>query len=76
MVLVKSTLYGWITSHQKNCQPGGEADESADKIRIDSTDAGLSGSEDDLVISTTINRIHWSPVQLIPIDPIGSGINP
>src|SRR6266566_1783318 len=30
--------------------------------------------EDDLVMSTSIDGVNWSPVQLIPIDPLGSGI--
>lgn len=34
-----------------------------------------SGSQDDLVMSTSVDGIHWSPVQLIPIDPPGSGID-
>jgi hypothetical protein len=36
-----------------------------------------SGSQpqDDLVMSTSVDGIHWSPVQLIPIDPLGSGID-
>jgi hypothetical protein len=34
-----------------------------------------SQSEDDLVMSTSEDGIHWSPVQLIPIDPLGSGID-
>ncbi len=31
--------------------------------------------EDDLVMSTSVDGIHWSPVQRIPIDPQGSGID-
>ena len=34
-----------------------------------------SQGEDDLVMSTSDDGIHWSPVQLIPIDPPGSGID-
>ena len=34
-----------------------------------------SQGEDDLVMSTSEDGIHWSPVQLIPIDPLGSGID-
>lgn len=34
-----------------------------------------SQSEDDLVMSTSDDGINWSPVQLIPIDPLGSGID-
>jgi hypothetical protein len=34
-----------------------------------------SQGEDDLVMSTSIDGINWSPVQLIPIDPLGSGID-
>jgi hypothetical protein len=34
-----------------------------------------SQGEDDLVMSTSGDGIHWSPVQLIPIDPLGSGID-
>ena len=35
----------------------------------------VSQGEDDLVMSTSDDGIHWSPVQLIPIDPLGSGID-
>jgi len=41
-------------------------------------DAILNNSdqnEDDLVMSTSEDGIHWSPVQFIPIDPLGSGID-
>jgi BNR repeat-like domain len=31
--------------------------------------------EDDLVMSTSIDGVTWSPVQLIPIDSLGSGID-
>lgn len=31
--------------------------------------------EDDLVMSTSTDGVNWSPVQLIPIDPLGSGID-
>jgi hypothetical protein len=34
-----------------------------------------SQSQDDLVMSTSADGVHWSPVQLIPIDPLGSGID-
>jgi hypothetical protein len=34
-----------------------------------------SQGEDDLVMSTSIDGINWSPVQLIPNDPPGSGID-
>lgn len=34
-----------------------------------------SQGEDDLVMSTSEDGIHWSPVQFIPIDPLGSGID-
>ena len=34
-----------------------------------------SQSEDDLVMSTSEDGIHWSQAQLIPIDPLGSGID-
>jgi Neuraminidase (sialidase) len=34
-----------------------------------------SGPEDDLVMSTSADGVNWSPVQLIPIDPLGSGID-
>ncbi|HEX9134380.1 MAG TPA: sialidase family protein [Ktedonobacteraceae bacterium] len=34
-----------------------------------------SGREDDLVMSTSTDGINWSPVQVIPIDPLGSGID-
>src|SRR6185312_1339182 len=66
----------WVDCQfEKNCKAGGEADESADRSENDSTDASLSGSEYDLVMSTSADGIHWSPVQLIPIDPTGSGID-
>jgi hypothetical protein len=31
--------------------------------------------QDDLVMSTSTDGITWSPTQLIPIDPVGSGID-
>ena len=31
--------------------------------------------EDDLVMSTTTDGIHWTPPQYIPADPLGSGID-
>lgn len=66
----------WVDCQfEKNCKPGGEADVSADRSENDSSDASLSGSEDDLVMSTSMDGIHWSPAQLIPIDPAGSGID-
>src|SRR5260370_34094088 len=34
-----------------------------------------SAPEDDLVMSTSTDGITWSPVQFIPIDPPGSGID-
>ncbi len=34
-----------------------------------------SGPEEDLVMSTSADGVNWSPVQLIPIDPLGSGID-
>jgi BNR repeat protein len=34
-----------------------------------------SGREDDLVMSTSTDGINWSPVQVIPIDPLDSGID-
>ncbi len=34
-----------------------------------------SQGEDDLVMSTSTDGLNWSPVQLIPIDPLGSGID-
>ena len=34
-----------------------------------------SQGEDDLVMSTSSDGINWSPVQLIPIDPLGSGLD-
>lgn len=60
---------------EKNCQPGGAADVSADRSENDNSDDSLSGSEDDLVMSTSLDGMHWSPMQLIPIDPLGSGID-
>ncbi len=34
-----------------------------------------TGQEDDLVMSTTIDGIHWTRPKLIPTDPLGSGID-
>jgi hypothetical protein len=34
-----------------------------------------NGGEEDLVMSTSMDGINWSPVQLIPIDPLGSGVD-
>ncbi len=66
----------WVDCQfERNCKPGGESDVSADRSENDRSDASLSGSEDDLVMSTSTDGIHWSPVQLIPIDPPGSGID-
>jgi BNR repeat protein len=33
------------------------------------------GGEEDLVMSSSTDGVTWSPVQLIPIDPLGSGID-
>jgi hypothetical protein len=68
----------WVDCQfEKNCKAGGKSDVSADRTANDSSDASasLSGSEDDLVMSTSMDGLHWSPVQLIPIDPAGSGID-
>ena len=58
----------WVDCHfEKNCSAkGGGGDAET-----------LSGSqsEDDLVMSTSSDGVNWSPVQLIPIDPPGSGID-
>ena len=42
---------------------------------VDSIRNKSSQSEDDIVMSTSVDGIHWSPVQLIPIDPLASGID-
>ncbi len=34
-----------------------------------------SAPQGDLVMSTSVDGVHWSPVQLIPIDPLGSAID-
>ena len=66
----------WVDCQfEKNCKPGGEGDESADRSQNDSSDASLSSSEDELVMSTSMDGMNWSPAQLIPIDPLGSGID-
>ncbi|HZU66472.1 MAG TPA: sialidase family protein [Ktedonobacteraceae bacterium] len=66
----------WVDCQfEANCKPGGASDESADRSENDNSDTSLSGSEDDLVMSTSTDGIHWSPVQLIPIDSRGSGID-
>lgn len=66
----------WVDCQfEKDCKPGGESDVSADRSENDSSDTSLSGSEDDLVMSTSMDGFHWSLVQLIPIDPLGSGID-
>src|SRR6266516_730942 len=36
---------------------------------------GGGTSQNDLVMSTSVDGVHWSPVQLIPIDPPGRGID-
>ena len=41
----------------------------------DAESSSGSRPQDDLVMSTSIDGVHWSPVQLIPIDPLGSGID-
>jgi hypothetical protein len=41
----------------------------------DAMQYNASQSEDDLVMSTSDDGINWSQVQLIPIDPPGSGID-
>ena len=38
-------------------------------------DTSAKPHQDDLVMSTSTDGITWSPVQLIPIDPVGSGID-
>lgn len=58
----------WVDCQfEKNCSAKGGAD--AQFI------SGKGGSEDDLVMSTSNDGVTWSPVQLIPIDPLGSGID-
>lgn len=58
---------------EKICTTGAGEDESADRDQNDSTDA--SNIERDLEMSTSSDGINWSPTQLLPIDPIGSGID-
>lgn len=58
----------WVDCQfEKNCKAHGGAG--------DAVTARDAQSGDDLVMSTTTDGIHWSPEQLIPIDPPGSGID-
>jgi hypothetical protein len=58
----------WVDCQfEKGCNSKGGGEDSIPNI--------ASQSEEDLVMSTSEDGIHWSPVQLIPIDPLGSGID-
>ena len=58
----------WVDCQfEKDCSGKGGGEDS---IRNSS-----SQSENDLVMSTSEDGIHWSPVQLIPIDSLSSGID-
>jgi len=58
----------WIDCHfEKGCNGKGGGE--------DSTLYNANQNEDDLVMSTSEDGIHWSPMQFIPIDPLGSGID-
>jgi hypothetical protein len=52
---------------EKNCNAKGGGEDAETRH--------ASPSEDDLVMSTSTDGITWSPVQFIPIDPPGSGID-
>ncbi len=58
----------WVDCQfEKNCNAkGGGGDAETRRA---------SAPEDDLVMSTSTDGITWSPVQFIPIDPPGSGID-
>ena len=57
----------WVDCQfEKNCKAKGGGE--------DAETLSASAPEDDLVMSTSTDGITWSPVQLIPIDPLGSGI--
>jgi BNR repeat-like domain len=58
----------WVDCQfEKGCSSKGSGE--------DSIPYTASQSEDDLVMSTSVDGVHWSQVQLIPIDPLGSGID-
>ena len=59
----------WIDCQfEKNCNATGGG--GGDAFTLASAQA-----EDDLVMSTSTDGIHWSKPQLIPVDPLGSGID-
>jgi hypothetical protein len=59
----------WIDCQfEKNCNATtGSAEDAAALAN--------TGQEDDLVMSTSIDGIHWTRPKLIPADPLGSGID-
>ncbi|HVB74148.1 MAG TPA: sialidase family protein [Ktedonobacteraceae bacterium] len=70
----------WIDCQfEKNCNATGGSEDNdirytgGQKAHADTRAAGPP--EDDLVMSTTTDGIHWTQPRLIPADPTGSGID-
>ncbi len=63
---------------ERNCKAtsGGEDDDLHDAAGsgTDAVPPAAGPRENDLVMSTSTDGLHWTPPQFIPIDPLGNGI--
>ncbi|GAC1568332.1 MAG: sialidase family protein [Ktedonobacteraceae bacterium] len=70
----------WIDCQfEKNCNATGGGEDAGMQNAVhggeQSTMLATGSQEDDLVMSTTADGLHWTPPRLIPADPLGSGID-
>ncbi len=70
----------WVDCQfERNCKATGGGEDGdisyATGIGADAVTLATQPREDDLVMSTSIDGIHWTQPQLIPTDPVGSGID-